>query len=141
MSNRKTLAFVYPVKGQAAAIEKLKQLIKAACDLVCDQVVIDPKQCLQDSDVLVVLICPETSNSPAVDELILTASRFGKRVVGVWVPGTTNGKLPSAINKYADATIVFDAKAVKAAVCGGQAIWSTPDGGPRPQPKTPRHKG
>jgi len=56
-------------------------------------------------------------------------------------PGTAGGELPSAINKHGDAVIGFDPEAVKNAVCGGRAIWLTPEGGPRPKPKTPRHKG
>jgi hypothetical protein len=137
-----TRAFVYPVKEHTDSIEKLRQLIRAACDLVCDDSgPADPKRCLQQADVLVILICPETMDSAPINELIILASHTGKRIVGVWAPGIQHSEVPAALHKHGDAAIVFDADAVKKVVCGGESIWSTPVGAPRPSPKTPRHKG
>jgi hypothetical protein len=69
------------------------------------------------------------------------ASHAGKRIVGVWAPGTQDGELPAALHKHGDAAVVFEAGAVKKTVCGGASVWSTPKGDPRPTPATPRHKG
>lgn len=143
MKGRPTRAFVFPANQHAADIEKIEQFIKAACEVVCDGPSFpDAEACLRAADVLIVLICSETTTDSALAELIATASHIGKRVVGIWAPGTMDdAQLPSAFNKYGDAVIVLDPKAVKDAICGGSIIWTTPKGAIRPNPKTPRHKG
>ena len=142
MKRSPTRAFVYPITEQAAAIQRLKQLIKAACTVVCDEPgAVDPQTCLEEADVLVVLISAETAEAPRLSELIALATRAGKRVVGVWSPGAQETELPPALHKYGDAVIPLEAGAVKAVICGGTSRWLTPRGQPRPTPKTPRHKG
>ena len=143
MAKSPTRAFVLPIKGREADIEKLRQLVEqAGCEPVCDQALpADYEKCLENADVLVVLICPQTMDDSAVNQLIVHASRTGKRVVGVWALNLKDSVLPTAINKHGDAVIVFDVAAIRQSVCGDQSSWSTPDGKPRPTPKTPRHKG
>jgi len=137
-----TKAFVLPVKNREGEIAQIKRLIVGAgCQFICDEVkAAEYKKCITESDVLVILICTETEEDPDVGALIAFAIEQAKRVVAVWIPGATLN-LPSAINKYADACITLDMEAVKKAICGGESIWLTPDGKPRPKPKTPRHKG
>lgn len=143
MAKTLTRVFVLPVKGRDAEIAKLKEVItKAGCEVICDKAKpADYEKCLKEADVVVILICPETENDPAVDKLIAVASHGGKRVVGVWIPAAEKIELPDAINKHGDAVITFDVDAIRESVCGGKPTWTTPDGKPRPTPKTPRHKG
>jgi hypothetical protein len=80
-------------------------------------------------------------NDSALNNLVAIASREGKRVVGVWLPGLQGAQLPDAINKHGDAVIALDVEAIRESICGSAPTWTTPDGAPRPTPKTPRHKG
>jgi hypothetical protein len=138
-----TRVFVFPVKGREAEVAKLKQMLVAAgCELVCDHRVIgDYEKCLKEAGVLVILMCPETDGDETVTGLITLATSLGKRVIGVWLPGSTATELPAAINKHGDAGITMDAKMIEEVVCGSKTAWVLPDGKPRPAPKTPRHKG
>ena len=80
--------------------------------------------------------------NPEADKAIESASRAGKRVVGVWAPNSKeDSALPEAINRYGEAAIACNQKSVKETICGGNRDWTTPGGNPRPAPKTPRHKG
>lgn len=143
MANTPTRVFVLPIKGRDAEIAKLKELIaKAGCEVICDNArPTDYERCLLAADVLVILICSEAENDPEIDKLVALASREGKRIVGVWVPTAKEMELPSAINSHADAVITFDVDAIRKSICGGDPMWTLPDGKPRPAPKTPRHKG
>jgi hypothetical protein len=143
MAKTPTRVFVLPSKGRDTEMVKLKELItKAGCEITCHNAKpAEYKKCLLAADVLVVLICPETENDPAVDDLIALASREGKRVVGVWAPAAKAMEIPSAINSHGDAVITLDVDAIRKSICGSNPSWTTPDGKPRPTPKTPRHKG
>src|ERR1700722_2398714 len=130
MSTSATQVFVLPIKGRDAEIKKLRELVnQAGCETICDQAPpADYKKCIQDADVLVVLIGSETMEAQAVDTLIVLASRLGKRVVGVWAADLKDPKLPVAINKHGDAVIAPDLAAIRLSVCGDQPNWSMPDG-------------
>jgi hypothetical protein len=143
MTKTPTRVFVLPIKRHDAEFAKLKDLIiKAGCEVVCNEAKpAEYERCLLGADVLVILICPETESDLAVDKLIALASREGKRVVGVWIPGAEEMELPGAINSHGDAVITFDIDAIRESICGGNPRWMTPEGKPRPTPKTPRHKG
>lgn len=143
MSKSPTKAFVLPIKGREAESSKIKELItKAGCEVICDKAKpADYEKCISASDAVVILICPEAESDPEVDKLIALARREGKRVVGVWIPGVEGSELLASINKHGAATITLDLDAVRRAICAGESVWMTPDGNPRPAPKTPRHKG
>lgn len=143
MAKAPTRVFVFPVRERPAVIIELKQMLAASgCELVCDQPTIgDYEKCLEQADVLVILMCPETDGDETVTDMITLATSLGKRVVGVWLPDSTAVELPAAVNKHGDAGITMDAKLIEEVVCGGKTVWVLPDGKPRPAPKTPRHKG
>jgi len=143
MPTNPTRAFVLPIRGRDVEVAEIKKLIaQAGCEVVCnDARPTDYKKCLMEADVLVVLICPETENDPVVNELVSLASREGKRVVAVWSSAAKTMDLPAVINKHGDAVIPLELDMVRQSICGGKATWTTPEGTPRPTPKTPRHKG
>ena len=143
MAKAPVRVLVFPVRGREAEILKLKQmLMTAGCELICDQPVIsDYEKCLKQADVLVILMCPETDDDETVISLTALAASLGKRVIGVWLEGSTATELPPAINKHGDAGITMDAKIIEEVVCEGKTSWVLPDGKLRPAPKTPRHKG
>ena len=143
MAKAPVRVFVLPVKSREAEISKLKQmLIKAGCELICDQAVIDDyEKCLKQADTLVILMCPETDGDETVIGLIALAASLGKRVIGVWLEDSNATELPPAINKHGDAGITMDAKLIEEVICEGKTSWVLPNGKPRPTPKTPRHKG
>lgn len=137
-----TKAYVFPVAGREADIGQLKALILAGgCELVRPD---DPAaafpQAVLEADVVVILICPQTLTDPVVIQVVELANREGKRIIGVWAADADPSKLPEVLEEYGDGHVRMDEASVASSVCGGQSIWETPTGEPRPKPKTPRHK-
>lgn len=143
MANSPTKAYVFPVPGREADIGLLKKLIEAGgCVVVCPNDPINAfEHCVEEADVAVILICPETVDDKLTGQLVALANRLSKRIVGVWAANAEPGKLPASLHRYGDANVRFDAGELAASVCQGESIWVTPEGKPRPKPKTPRHKG
>ena len=143
MAKDTTRVFVFPIKGREADVAKLIQSIsKAGCEVICQNAKpADYEKCLKAANVLVILICSETMNDATLDKLVALASRDGKRVVGVWLPGANTPEIPAALDRHGDAVITLDVESIRKSICGSTPTWTTPDGGPRPTPKTPRHKG
>jgi hypothetical protein len=143
MTGDPTKAYVFPVPGHGAEIDALKKLIEAAgCVIVCpDELINAFDHCVNEADVVVILICPETIDDKLTGPVVELASRLGKRIVGVWAADAEPNKLPASLHRHGDANIRLDANELAASVCGGASVWVTPEGKPRPKPKTPRHKG
>jgi hypothetical protein len=143
MASSPTKAYVLPIAGYEITLETLKKLILAGgCDIFCPDDPADAyERCVEGADVLVILICPETENSEAVDRVIAFAKKLGKRVVGVWASDAQPDKLPRFLHRHGSGTVGLNPDRIAAAVCGGQPLWDSPGGGPRRKPPTPRHKG
>lgn len=136
-----TKAAILPVPGREKELSELRKMIlDGDCEIVCETG--DLLACIKGTaDVLVVLICPETMSFPDVTIAAELASDHSKRVVGIWAKDAEAGKLPSALNRVGSATAPMDPKKVAQVVCGCEDVWLMPDGGLRPAPPTPRHKG
>lgn len=143
MSTSPTKVYVFPVPSHAQAIEELKKLIKdAGCELVCaDSKPQDYAACVNDADVVAILLCPETFDDETVKKAVALAVQLGKRIVGVWAPGVEDETLPEWLKSYGDAAVVFGAAAAADSICGSKSVWESPKGQTRPVQKTPRHKG
>ncbi len=135
-------AYVIPIPGREDEIQALRALIEACgCSVICQDDPIDSfDHCVEEADVVVILICPETASDRLFEQIIELASKLGKRIVGVWGAGVNLGELPPSIHRYGDAVIRANGDEIAAAVCKGESPWTTPQGTPRPAPKTPRHK-
>lgn len=83
---------------------------------------------IQWAGALVVLVSSETHKSSWVDWEIEYAEKQGKRIVGVWCQGAQESDLPSALAKYADALVGWQAEPIIAAVEGRLSNWYAPDG-------------
>ena len=143
MISNVTKAYVLPIPGRQAEINTLKGLIEAAgCIVVCENEPINAfSHCVSEADVVVILICPQTIEDALTEQVIELASKLGKRIVGVWAADAEANKLPIMLHRHGDATVRFNPDELAASVCGVNSVWVTPEGKPRPKPKTPRHKG
>ena len=143
MNASATKVYVFPVPARADDVKTLKQLIEqAGCVLVCDEANADEfAQCVEAADVVVILICPETMDDELVKQVVELANRLGKRIVGVWAPDVDDARLPTVLHRHGDATIIFNSEEIRQHICQSAPVWTTPEGQPRPKPKTPRHKG
>ena len=80
---------------------------------------------------VIVLIGKNTQNSEWIKGEIEVADRVGeKRIIGVFLPGSTNSDLPDTLNNYADAIVPWDASKLSAAI-DGEMIWNDCDGNDR----------
>lgn len=143
MATSPTKAYVYPLAGYEEQLDTLRKLILAGgCEVVCDD---DPPEayehCTSEADVLVILVCEETINNEVIDRAIALARKLNKRVIGVWSSEDLPDRVPRLLHRHGFGTVGFSPDKIAAAICGGQPIWDSPGGGPRPKPPTPRHKG
>lgn len=141
MDFNKVKAYVCPVPAHAQQIERIKRKIAAAGGtLVCDDKMdlSDYQDCLDQCDVVVILICSETEAAEYVD-VIDSATKTGKQVVGVWPENETSEAIPDAINRMGDGAVTFDD--LTKVEADGEKGWQLPDGKVREKQKTPRHKG
>lgn len=135
--------YVVPVAGREPEIEQIKKLVRAGgAEVVCDKDPIDQfEHCVEDADVVVILICPETVGDKVIAEIVELARKLGKRVIAVWSGVATGDALPTPIHQYGEGAVRVDAAEIEGAICRDETIWNTPDGKPRKMPPTPRHKG
>jgi len=89
------------------------------------------------ASVVAVVISPGTSESSWVDWEIEYAEKLGKRIVGIWAHGAQEADLPVALERYGDALVGWNAKAIVRALEGTDE-WQDPAGESRP-PRTIEH--
>lgn len=80
---------------------------------------------------VVVLVGQNTHQRDWVDWEIRKAHEFGKRIVGVYLPGHETAPLPSALEDYASSIVTWDSNNFGEAVCGDGNPQENPDGSPR----------
>lgn len=73
----------------------------------------------------VVLIGKNTSKSEYVNWEIEHAARMGRRIVGVYLPGQSDSKLPEALKKYGNSLQKWNGESI---ICGinGDNTWNGP---------------
>ncbi|MER8827350.1 TIR domain-containing protein [Mesorhizobium sp. M0938] len=146
MEFNKVKAYVFPVPGREQKIAAIKKMIvDAGGELICDdkQTIAGFEACIDQCDVVVVLICPET-DSADYEAATDYAKKTNKRIVGIWLDETAGGGgvgIPAALDREGDAVVEPTIESVKKAVIEKERIWKEPDGTKRAVQKTPRHKG
>lgn len=80
---------------------------------------------------VIVLIGRNTHQRPWVNWEIETASRLGKRIVGVYARGGTEADKPEAFERHGDALVAWNSDSLMAAVDGTDSPFQTPDGNVR----------
>ncbi|MER8370224.1 TIR domain-containing protein [Mesorhizobium sp. M0902] len=148
MEFNKVKAYVCPVPGREQKIAAIKKMIvDAGGELICDdkQTIAGFEVCIDQCDVIVILICPETDNAD-YEAAIDYAKKINKRIVGIWLDETAEGggggvSIPAALDREGDAVVEPTIESVKKAVIEKERIWKEPDGTKRAVQKTPRHKG
>jgi hypothetical protein len=94
---------------------------------------------IQWAGVAVVLISPDTHNSPWVEWEIEYAQKHDKRIVGVWVRGGQESDLPKNLDLYGDAVVGWQAERVIEAIDGKINNWFGSNGEERGQRNIPRY--
>jgi hypothetical protein len=88
---------------------------------------------------MIVLISPETKNSPYVEwEIGYSEGLDDKRIIGVYTPGSDDCDMPEGLEDYADAIVSWDGDEILAAM-QGKAVWQDSSGAPRPARDIARH--
>lgn len=81
---------------------------------------------------VIVLIGKETSKSDWVTWEIEHAMRSGdKSIIGVYLEGTTDDDVPTALNKFGDSCVTWDPEKIVDAI-EGKRIWMNSQGNIRP---------
>ena len=88
---------------------------------------------------MIVLVSPDTHKSEWVNWEIEYAHKNDTRIVGVWAQGAKESDVPENLDKYADAVVGWQGKAVMNAVTGKTNNWETPDGSIRSPRNIDRH--
>lgn len=91
------------------------------------------------SEVLVVLIVPDTKNSKCADREVRSAARSGNRIVGVWADGAVNADYPKSLDDLSDATTIWDHERIRKAI-EGEEIDELAGGEGRLKRAAPRYK-
>ena len=74
----------------------------------------------------------KTHERPWVNWEIEQANKQGKRIVGVYVHGSSDADKPEALERYASAIVGWDSKRIIVAIDGTDNPFELPDGSPRP---------
>lgn len=74
---------------------------------------------------MIVLVGNNTSKSKYVNWEIEHAAREGKRIVGVYLPGESDSKLPDALIKYGNSLQKWDGKSIISGI-NGNDTWNGP---------------
>lgn len=74
---------------------------------------------------MIVLVGNDTSKSEYVNWEIEHAAREGKRIVGVYLPGKSDKKLPEALIKYGNSLQKWDGKSIISGI-NGDNTWNGP---------------
>ena len=69
---------------------------------------------------LAVLITPDTKNHDWVDWEIEYANKYNKRIIGVWAPGSAGCEVTEPLEKYAEATVGWNAERIVEAINGSR---------------------
>jgi MTH538 TIR-like domain (DUF1863) len=87
---------------------------------------------------MVVLISPETKDSPYVSWEIEYAAKTGTRIVGVYTRGSADCDKPDGLEDYADAIVNWNGDAIVEAIRGTD-LFRDPNGNPRAPRDIVRH--
>jgi MTH538 TIR-like domain (DUF1863) len=87
---------------------------------------------------VVVLISPDTKDSKYVAWEIEYANQQGKRIVGVYTPGSADCDVPDGLEDYADSIVAWDGDALLTAVRGDE-VWQDSNGSSRASKDIARH--
>lgn len=79
---------------------------------------------------IIVLIGNKTHQSDWVNWEIEYAFKQGKRIIGVFLPGETDAKLPKALAAYADSCVSWNADKIDEAIKTNHIIWEDENGNP-----------
>lgn len=83
---------------------------------------------IQWAGTMIVLISPDTHESPWVDWEIEYAQKQGKRIIGVYVRGGQESDLPKPFELFGQALVGWNGERIIGAIDGTINNWYTPTG-------------
>lgn len=143
MKVRGQSVWVLPVKGRAPDVEALRQNLAAmGATVVCpDEIELrDWEKCLAAATVVVVPLCTESLGDKDIKAVVVSASREGKRIIGIWLDEVET-EIPVWIEREGNAVVVSTPEDIQDVVIEGKDVWQTSKRKTRPKQPTPRHKG
>lgn len=69
-------------------------------------------------EAIVVLISPNTQGSDWVQKEIELAKQLGRRIIGVWIPGSEGCPIPEGLQDYANAIVSWNETSILDAIDG-----------------------
>jgi hypothetical protein len=96
----------------------------------------------QDEELGVIVLSPDCLADEALGRVMHRAAAQGRRVIGIWPPGTQDETLPRAFEDYGGDTVPWDAGSLRGALPRQNAKpeWLRPDAQPREERQTKRNK-
>jgi len=79
----------------------------------------------------IVLIGPQTHTREWVNWEIEQSNKAGNLIVGIYIRGSSDCKVPDAFNKYGDALVGWNSDCIIDAIEGRCSDFNKPDGSPR----------
>lgn len=119
---------------------QIQELVKTLQDLGYDVIIIEEAESEENiikimdetADVLFCIFGDETISAELLDKLIKEAAKKDKQIIGTYHPKIQGGgNVPSSFNTYGDSLPSWNMPKIKRAI-GGEAIFDSPDGTPRP---------
>ena len=95
-----------------------------------------------DEDLGVIVLSPDCLADEELGRVMQRAAAQGRRVIGIWPPGTQDETLPRAFEDYGGDTVPLDAGSLRGAFPRRNAKpeWLKPDAQPRAERQTKRNK-
>ena len=90
-------------------------------------------------EAIVVLISRNTQGSDWVDKEIELAKRLGRRIIGVWIPGSEGCQIPQGLQDYANAIVSWNDDSILGAIDGTINNVSDASGNPIAPQNIARH--
>ena len=87
---------------------------------------------------VIVLIGKDTHSRPWVNWEIEEANKQGKRIIGVYTRGGTEGGVPPALEDCGGALVAWNSDSIIDALDGKKSPFELPSGDPRPPVHTPQ---
>lgn len=142
MNNFQKNIFVSHYHSDAEKIEDMKALLKNKNFYVRDSSIYEEKSKnsahnedyikslirpqIDWAGTVVVLVGKSTADSDWVNWEIENAASDGKRIVGVYLQGETDSKIPDALNEHGDALVKWNSDSIIDAINGNDE-WNGPD--------------
>jgi hypothetical protein len=79
---------------------------------------------LSQCDGIIVVLGQPLRDLNGIEPTVLLANKYGKKIIAIWPPHSSQSVLPHALEKYGAALLPWDAKKLCAAICDDVFEWA-----------------